>query len=168
VGGWPHRKEKKQKRAAAEAAADMEATYERVPRGQQDSDEEGMEGHPGVPLEALPVKSADGTLHFIKSTKKERQEADAAKAAREQADARSAKAKADKKGSKGNKGGDAPDAAAREKQKDGFSSAEKAKAGEGGGSGAGKGAGTAPAKRPMVIFFGGRIEPSCLLWGLPR
>jgi hypothetical protein len=32
-------KEKKQKRAAAEAASDMEATYERVPRGQEEPGE---------------------------------------------------------------------------------------------------------------------------------
>jgi hypothetical protein len=116
-----------------------------------------MDGQPGVPLEALPVKAADGTLHYIKSTKKERREADVAKAAREQADARSAKAKADKKGSKGGNtradvSASTSDGAARDKQKDGGSSAEKEKAAEGGDGGVGKGAGTSPSKTPVMML----------------
>ena len=76
-----------------------------------------MEGHPGVAAEALPVKAADGTLHFIKPTKKERQASEAHKAKREEGqEAAAAKWTKPDKGRKGAQAVDKVDTAASDIQ----------------------------------------------------
>jgi hypothetical protein len=58
---------KKQRKADAEAKVDAEADYERAPRGVVLSDSE-EEGEDAEPIDALPVKTAEGELVFPKAT----------------------------------------------------------------------------------------------------
>ena len=62
------RKEKKQKKKESAKVEDAEALYERRPRNEADSDDD--ERAPGVPLEALPVKTEAGELKYIKPDRK--------------------------------------------------------------------------------------------------
>lgn len=64
------RAEKKQRRAHAAAHENSEAEYERAPRGGEGDDHLANErgGGGGVAMEAIPVKTQDGVLKFIKPT----------------------------------------------------------------------------------------------------